>query len=48
MATIIGKIRKKEAKKPELTVKEIKDMLDELGIEYPSNATKAGLLALLP
>lgn len=34
------------AKEP--TVAEIKAKLDELGIEYPANATKAELLALLP
>ena len=33
--------------KDELTSKEIKDKLDELGIEYKSSASKAELLALL-
>lgn len=33
--------------KAELTAKEIKDKLDELGIEYKSSASKAELLALL-
>ena len=33
--------------KVELTSKEIKDKLDELGIEYKSSASKAELLALL-
>ena len=33
--------------KTELTAKEIKDKLDELGIEYKSSASKAELLALL-
>ena len=33
--------------KVELTAKEIKDKLDELGIEYKSSASKAELLALL-
>ena len=36
-----------EENKTELTAKEIKDKLDELGIEYKSNASKAELLALL-
>lgn len=36
------------SKQKEPTVAEIKAELDELGIEYPSNATKAQLLALLP
>ena len=48
MATVIGKIRKKEAKNPELTVKDIKAKLDELGIEYDKKANKETLLALLP
>ena len=33
--------------KTELTAKEIKDKLDELGVEYKSSASKAELLALL-
>ena len=33
--------------KTEMTAKEIKDKLDELGIEYKSSASKAELLALL-
>ena len=33
--------------KVELTSKEIKDKLDELGVEYKSSASKAELLALL-
>ena len=33
--------------KMELTAKEIKDKLDEFGIEYKSSASKAELLALL-
>ena len=33
--------------KEELTSKEIKDKLDELGIKYKSSASKAELLALL-
>ena len=33
--------------KTELTAKEIKDKLDESGIEYKSSASKAELLALL-
>ena len=33
--------------KTELTAKEIKDKLDEFGIEYKSSASKAELLALL-
>ena len=33
--------------KAELTAKEIKDKLDELGVEYKSSASKAELLALL-
>ena len=33
--------------KVELTAKEIKDKLDELGVEYKSSASKAELLALL-
>ena len=33
--------------KEELTAKEIKDKLDELGVEYKSSASKAELLALL-
>lgn len=33
--------------KEELTSKEIKDKLDELGIEYKNRASKAELLALL-
>ena len=36
-----------EENKTELTAKEIKDKLDELGIEYKSSASKAELLALL-
>ena len=36
-----------EDDKVELTSKEIKAKLDELGIEYKSNASKAELLALL-
>ena len=36
-----------EDNKVELTSKEIKDKLDELGIEYKSSASKAELLALL-
>lgn len=36
-----------EDDKAELTSKEIKDKLDELGIEYKSSASKAELLALL-
>lgn len=39
---------KASSKAKEPTVAEIKAMLDELGIEYPSNATKSELLALLP
>ena len=33
--------------KEELTAKEIKEKLDELGVEYKSSASKAELLALL-
>lgn len=33
--------------KTELTAKEIKDKLDELGVEYKSSASKAELLGLL-
>ena len=33
--------------KTELTAKEIKDKLNELGVEYKSSASKAELLALL-
>lgn len=33
--------------KTELTAKEIKEKLDELGVEYKSSASKAELLALL-
>ena len=36
-----------EENKTELTAKEIKDKLDELGVEYQSSASKAELLALL-
>lgn len=36
-----------EGDKVELTAKEIKDKLDELGVEYKSSASKAELLALL-
>ena len=36
-----------EENKAELTSKEIKTKLDELGIEYKSSASKAELLALL-
>ena len=36
-----------EENKEELTAKEIKDKLDELGVEYKSSASKAELLALL-
>ena len=36
-----------EENKAELTAKEIKDKLDELGVEYKSSASKAELLALL-
>ena len=36
-----------EENKTELTAKEIKAKLDELGIEYKSNASKAELLTLL-
>ena len=36
-----------EENKTELTAKEIKDKLDEFGIEYKSSASKAELLALL-
>lgn len=36
-----------EDNKEELTTKEIKAKLDELGIEYKSSASKAELLALL-
>ena len=36
-----------EENKEELTAKEIKDKLDELGIEYKSSASKAERLALL-
>ena len=36
-----------EENKTELTAKEIKAKLDELGIEYKSSASKAELLALL-
>ena len=36
-----------EENKTELTAKEIKDKLDELGVEYKSSASKADLLALL-
>lgn len=36
-----------EENKTELTAKEIKDKLDELGVEYKSSASKAELLALL-
>ena len=32
---------------PEMTVQEIKQVLDGLGIEYPKNARKADLMALL-
>lgn len=36
-----------EDDKVELTAKEIKEKLDELGVEYKSSASKAELLALL-
>ena len=36
-----------EENKTELTAKEIKDKLDELGVEYKSSASKAELFALL-
>ena len=36
-----------EENKTELTAKEIKDKLDELGVKYKSSASKAELLALL-
>ena len=36
-----------EENKVELTAKEIKEKLDELGVEYKSSASKAELLALL-
>ena len=36
-----------EENKTELTAKEIKDKLDELGVEYKSSASKAELLTLL-
>ena len=36
-----------ENRNEELTSKEIKDKLDELGVEYKSSASKAELLALL-
>lgn len=32
---------------PDMTVQEIKQVLDGLGIEYPKNARKADLMALL-
>ena len=48
MATIIGKIRKKETKKSEPTIAEIKSKLDELGIEYDKKAKKEELMDLLP
>lgn len=48
MSTVIGKVRKKTTKIKESTITEIKAKLDELGIEYNANATKAELLALLP
>ena len=35
-------------KPKELTVKEIKEKLTELGIEYPNNANKETLLTYLP
>lgn len=38
--------KKKEEKN--ITVSQIKEKLDELGIEYDENATKADLLTLLP
>lgn len=38
----------KESTSKELTKAEIQAKLDELGIEYDNNATKATLLALLP
>lgn len=47
MATIIGKIRKKETKKSELTIAEIKAKLDELGVEYDKKAKKEDLVTLL-
>ena len=39
--------RETKDNKEELTAKEIKDKLDELGIEYKSSASKAERLALL-
>lgn len=42
----IGYIPKKKAEKP--TIKEIKDMLTELGIEFDEKAKREELLKLLP
>ena len=41
------KARTEKAQEAELTVPEIKELLDERGIEYPSSARKAELIELL-
>ena len=50
MATIIGRSRKKKIEKStkDMTVPEIKNILDGLGIKYDENAKKSDLLTLLP
>lgn len=48
MATIIGRIRKVEKTEKELTVKEIKAILKENGIDFEDKAKKEELIALLP
>lgn len=48
MLAIMGKEEKKQKNFKSMTVPEIKEQLDKLGIEYDKKATKADLLTLLP
>jgi len=44
---IVEKIEGKEEERPDLTVREIKERLEEMGIEYPPKAKKDELRKLL-
>lgn len=48
MLAIMGKEEKKQKNFKNMTVPEIIEQLDKLGIEYNKKATKAELLTLLP
>ncbi len=48
MLAIMGTDRKNQKKFKNMTILEIKEQLDKLGIEYNKKATKEDLLTLLP